>query len=161
MLVLGVSVAQGTSDSQFQGIGGVSVSVDTSKVWLDDNYVIGGSSSKGTSCDNAMTVAQAKSGSPQEGVWVSGYIVGGDLTSASASFNPPFKSPTNILLGPKSSTTDREACIAVQLPAGTVRDALNLVSNPDLRGRKVCLRGDVVDSYFGLVGLKSVDDYVL
>ena len=161
VLVLGVSVAQGTSDSQFQGIGGVSVSVDTSKVWLDDNYVIGGVSSKGTSCDNAMTVAQAKSDSPQEGVWVSGYIVGGDLTSASASFNPPFKSQTNILLGPKSSTTDREVCIAVQLPAGAVRDALNLVSNPDLRGRKVCLRGDVVDSYFGLVGLKSVDDYVL
>ena len=114
---------------------------------------------KGTSDDNAMTVALAISNAPQEDVWVSGYIVGGDLTSASASFDAPFKSQTSILLGPKSSTTDREACISVQLPAGKVRDALNLVSNPNLLGSKVCLKGDLVESYFGLVGLKSVDDY--
>ena len=159
VLVLGVSVAQGATESQYQGIGDLSIAVDTSKVWLDDTYVIGGSSMKGTSDDNAMTVALAISNAPQEDVWVSGYIVGGDLTSASASFDAPFKSQTSILLGPKSSTTDREACISVQLPAGKVRDALNLVSNPNLLGSKVCLKGDLVESYFGLVGLKSVDDY--
>jgi hypothetical protein len=86
--------------------------------------------------------------------------VGGDLTSASASFEEPFKSRTNILLGPKSSTTDRDACIAVQLPDGKVRDALNLIDNPDMLGRKVCLKGNLVDAYFGLTGLKSVDEYV-
>lgn len=159
VLVLGLSVAQGTTESQYQGIGDLSIAVDTSKVWLDDAYVIGGSSMKGTSSDNAMTVALAISNAPQEDVWVSGYIVGGDLTSASASFASPFKSQTNILLGPKSSTSDRGACIAVQLPAGEVRDVLNLVSNPILLGRKVCIKGNLVESYFGLVGLKSVDDY--
>ena len=160
MLVLGVSVAQNSSESQYQGFEGVSVSVDTSKVWVEDSYVIGGSSGKGGSSANAMTVALAISNGPQENVWVSGYVVGGDLTSASASFEEPFKSRTNILLGPKSSTTDRDACIAVQLPDGKVRDALNLVDNPDMLGRKVCLKGDLVDAYFGLTGLKSVDEYV-
>ena len=160
VLVLGISVAQSSSGSQHQGFEGLTVSVDTSKVWVEDSYVIGGSSGKGGSSSNAMTVALAISNGPQENVWVSGYVVGGDLTSASASFEEPFKSRTNILLGPKSSTTDRDACIAVQLPDGKVRDALNLVDNPDMLGRKVCLKGDLVDAYFGLTGLKSVDEYV-
>ena len=161
ILVLGVSVAQSTSNSSFQGLGSVTVAVDTSKVWLEDNYVIGGSSEKGSSSDDAMTVALAISNGPKENVWVSGYIVGGDLTSAAASFSGPFKSSTNVLLGPNSSTADRDACIAVQLPAGAVRDALNLVDNPTMLGRKVCLRGDIVEAYYGLVGLKGVDDYVI
>ena len=159
ILVLGVSVAQNTSSSSFQGIGGVTVAVDTAKVWTEDNYVIGGGTDKGSSSDDAMTVAMALSNGPEEDVWVSGYIVGGDLTSAAASFEGQFKSRTNLLLGPKSSTKDRNACVAVQLPSGRVRDALNLVDNPDMLGRKVCLRGDIVEAYYGLVGLKSVDDY--
>jgi hypothetical protein len=159
ILVLGVSVAQNSSSSAFQGIGGVTVAVDTSKIWTDDSYVIGGGIDKGSSVEDAMTVSSALSNGPQENVWVSGYIVGGDLTSAAASFEAPFKSRTNILLGPKSSTKDRNACIAVQLPSGSVRDALNLVDNPNMLGRKVCLKGDIVEAYYGLVGLKSVDDY--
>lgn len=159
ILVLGVSVAQNSSNSSFQGIGGVTVAIDTTKMWMEDNYFIGGSTGKGSSSDNAMTVAMALSNGPKEDVWVSGYIVGGDLTSSAATFEGTFKSRTNILLGPKSSTKDRNACIAVQLPTGSVRDALNLVDNPSMLGRKVCLRGDIVEAYYGLVGLKSVDDY--
>lgn len=159
ILVLGVSVAQNNSASSFQGIGGVTVAVDTTKVWTEDSYIIGGSTGKGLSSKDALTVAMALSNGPKEDVWVSGYIVGGDLTSAAASFEEPFKSRTNILLGPKSSTKDRNSCIAVQLPTGRVRDALNLVDNPNMLGRKVCLRGDIVEAYYGLVGLKSVDDY--
>ena len=161
ILVLGVSVAQNASSSSFQGIGGVTVAVDTARTWLTEDYVIGGTSGKGSTSANAMTVASARAHGTVDDVWVSGYIVGGDLTSASGSFEGPFKSRTNIILGPKSSTTDRSACIAVQLPTGRVRDALNLVDNPSLLGRKVCLRGDLVEAYYGLVGLKSVDDYVM
>lgn len=161
ILVLGVSVAQNASGSSFQGIGGVTVAVDTSRVWMDENYVIGGGADKGSTSDDAMTVTTAIANGPKSDVWVSGYIVGGDLTSASATFEGTFKSRTNILLGPKSSTKDRNACIAVQLPAGRVRDALNLVDNPAMLGRKVCLRGDLVEAYYGLVGLKSVDEFVL
>ena len=161
VLVLGVSVAQGASPSDFQGLGGISVGVDTSKVWLEDSYVIGGTAAKGTSSTDAMTVAAAIANGPDEDVWVSGYVVGGDLTSAAVSFKGPFKSRTNLLIGPKSSTEDRSACVSVFLPSGKVRDALNLVDNPDLLGQKICLKGDIVESYFGLVGLKSVDDFVM
>lgn len=161
ILVIGVSAAKGSDASQAQGLGSISIDVDTSKVWMREDYVIGGSSDKGTSEENALTVAQAISNAPQEDVWVSGYIVGGDLTSANASFDEPFTSRTNLLLGPKSSTEDRDACIAVQLQAGEVRNALNLVDNPSLLGRKICLKGNLVEAYYGLTGLKGVEEFRL
>jgi hypothetical protein len=133
--------------------------LDTSRVWANDEYVIGGVS--GGSADEVLTVAQARTSAGKEDVWVSGYIVGGDLTSASASFAPPFKSKTNILLGPRSTTAERDACISVQLPEGTVRDALNLVSNPDMLGRRVHIKGNIVEAYYGLPGMKNTMDYQL
>lgn len=160
MLVLGVSVAPSYSSGGSSGRGGesISVSVDTSRVWLSDSYVIGGSGN-GSGSDNVLTVNQMMSSVGEEDVWVSGYIVGGNLTSSSASFDKPFTSRTCLLLGPRSSTRDRQSCVSVQLPSGEVREALNLVDNPELLGRKVMIRGDVVASYYGLVGLKNCTDY--
>lgn len=159
ILALGVSAASGSGASQSEGFGGLSVFLDTTRVWTEEQYIIGGSSNQGSSYENALNVAQAISNAPMEDVWVSGYIVGGDLTSTTCSFEEPFKSATHLLLGPRSSTTDRSACISVQLPSGSVREDLNLVSNPDKLGTKVCLKGDLVESYFGMPGLKNVDEY--
>ena len=58
-------------------------------------------------------------------------------------------------------TTSRSSCLAVQLSSGSVRDNLNLVDNPEILGRRVALKGDVVASYYGLVGIKNVVDYVV
>ena len=135
----------------------VSISVDTARVWKNEDYVIG----SGEESHAVLTVAQAMSAIGDKERWVSGYIVGGDLTSASASFAPPFKSRTNLVLGPRSSTVDRAACISVQLSEGIVRDALNLVDNPDMEGRKVKLKGDLVAAYYGMPGLKNVVEYEL
>lgn len=137
---------------------GLSVSVDTSRVWLSGECVIG-ESYKGEDSEDAFTVAEARASVGEEDVWVSGYIVGGDLTSASASFEPPFESQTCILLGPRSSTVDKSACLSVQLPAGEVREALNLVENPNLLGKKVLLRGDLVEAYYGVPGMKNTSEY--
>ena len=137
----------------------ISVAVDTSRTWISDSYIIGGENDKGSEITDALTVSQAMDHIGDEDVWVSGYIVGGDLTSSSASFEIPFSSRTNILIGPRSSTINRSSCIAVQLPSGSVRDALNLVDNPNNLERKVCIRGDIVESYYSLIGLKSVTDY--
>jgi hypothetical protein len=123
--------------------------------------VIGGQSVGGSSAEDAMGITQAMASIGKEGVWVRGYIVGGDLTSTSGSFEEPFKYRTNIILGPKSSTVNRSSCLAVQLQSGSARDNLNLVDNPGLKGRRVCLKCDITSSYFGLVGLKNVTDYVL
>lgn len=159
ILHIKVSVASGYGSSVSQGFGGLSVVVDTTRHWIDDEVVIGGSSGGGIAVDDALTVARAIAGGPREDVWVSGYIVGGDLTSKSANFSEPFKSSSNLLLGPRSTTSDRDACIAVQLPAGRIREDLNLVDNPQRLGEKICLRGDVVESYFNLTGLKNIEDY--
>ena len=138
----------------------IKVAVDTSRTWNSESYVIGGGSSgKGNSPSDALTVSQAISSVGAEDVWVCGYIVGGDLTSSSASFEPPFASRTNVILGPRSTSSSRSSCLAVNLPAGDVRDDLNLVDNPSLLGRKVCIRGDIVASYYGLPGLKNITEF--
>lgn len=157
--VLGISAVP--SDKQSSEKENISVAVDTSRVWISDSYVIGGDNGKGSGVSEALTVTQARSSVGKENVWVSGYIVGGDLSSSSASYERPFTSRTCILLGSRSSVSDRSSCISVQLPAGEVRDALNLVDNPSMLGRKVAVKGNIVASYYGLVGLKECSDYSL
>ena len=157
ILTLKVSVSSGAAAASK----GISISLDTSRVWTSETYVIGDEDSKGGSYEEALTVSQALASVGREDVWVSGFIVGGDLTSANASFSPPFKSASNLILGPRSSSSSRDNCIAVQLPSGDVRDALNLASHPEMLGRLVCINGDIESSYYGMVGLKSVSDFVL
>ena len=43
--------------------------------------------------------------------------------------------------------------------SGRIRDALNLVENPGLLGRKVYLKGDIVESYYGIPGIQSISEY--
>ena len=156
ILSLDVSVASsGASSTESR----ISVAVDTTRNWIDESYVIGGQDNNGTDVADAMTVLQAQSAAGSKDVWVCGYIVGGDLTSANASFDEPFSSRTNLLLGPKSSTADKDACLSVQLPAGSLRDELNLVDNPQNLRRKVYIRGDIVDAYFGIPGMKNISQY--
>lgn len=155
MLSLKVSVAKSSKSDKSC----IEMTVDTTRKWRYDEYVIGGQSSNVES--ETFTVAQAMRNVGAEDVWVSGYIVGGDLTSASASFETPFKSKSNVLLGPRSSTSERDACLSVQLPDGKVREALNLVDNPHLLKKKVKIKGDIVEPYFGMPGIKNTIDYQL
>lgn len=161
ILDLKIDVAT-SSPSQTDGPSArIKVAVDTSRVWLSDVYEIGGASDKGSAPSSALTVSQAIASVGTQGVWVCGYIVGGDLTSSSASFSAPFQSRTNILLGPKSSTSVKSSCLSVQLPAGEFRDALNLVDDSSILGKKVYIKGDIVEAYYGIPGIKNVSDYKL
>ena len=164
MLVLKVGVATSANSGSdvSSRIGNLSVSVDTTRNWMEGTYIIGGDNKDGgVAVNDALTVSEALGFIGEEDVWVSGYIVGGDLSSASASFEKPFSSRTNILIGPRSSTSDKSVCLSVQLPAGELRDGLNLVDNPGLLGRKVCLRGDIVEAYYGIPGIKNISEYEL
>lgn len=158
MLTLGVSAVVSASAAPAAS---VSVNVDTSRVWISDRYVIGEQSQRGDDKDEALTISQARSSAGSENVWVSGYIVGGDLTPSAASFDAPFTSRTNLVLGSKSSTSDRSACLSMQLPAGDVREALNLVDNPENLGRKIYVKGDLVEAYYGIPGIKNVTEFEL
>lgn len=161
VLDLKVDVAASSSFQPDRTSARIKVVVDTSRVWVSDAYEIGGTSGKGSEPSSAMTVSQALASVGTQGVWVCGYIVGGDLTSSSASFSAPFKSRTNILIGPKSSTSQKASCLSVQLPAGEFRDALNLVDDSSLLGMKVYIKGDIVEAYYGIPGIKNISDYKL
>lgn len=160
-MILDIDVSASVKDNQ-SSKENITVAVDTSRNWVSESYVIGeGQSGKGNNMSDAFTVSQAIASAGEEDVWVSGYIVGGDLTSSSASFEAPFSSRTNILLGSRSSVSDRSSCLSVSLQSGEIRDGLNLVDNPFLLGRKVCLKGDIVEAYYGLPGLKNLTDFEL
>ena len=162
MLSLKVEVAESVAPEDPETTAAkVSVAIDTTRSWLNDTYEIGGAGTAGASVADAMTVAQARSSAGAKEVWVSGYIVGGDLSSASASFAAPFDSRTNLVIGPKSTTSNRASCLSVQLVAGELREALNLVDNPSNHGRKVLLKGDLVEAYYGMPGIKNITDFEL
>lgn len=103
------------------------------------------------------------------GVWVKGYIVGWANTSESpytvnastATFNASNVTlETNILVAATPDVTDYTKCLAVQLPAGDVRSALNLKANPGNLGQAVSLKGDVM-KYSGVPGLRNTSAYKL
>ena len=59
---------------------------------------------------------------------------------------------TNLMIaGVVGETTN---IVAVQLPKGELRDAFNLVENPDMLGKEVLICGNL-EKYFGVAGIKS------
>ena len=109
--------------------------------------------------DSAYDVLEAREHAGEDDVWVLGYVVGVASGSRNIVFGGPFSKNTNLVLGIRDTTTVRDSCLSVQLPAGPVREALNLVDNPDLTGREIYIKGDLVDAYYGIPGLKSPSDY--
>lgn len=137
---------------------GIHITVDTSRVYLEEVYE-DGSLPAGGDLPEALSVPEAMANQGAEDVWVYGYIVGDSSSTSKSEFSAPFSSNTNLLLATRSSVSDRNGCISVELPKGDVRNALNLKDHPDNLGRQVFLKGDIVDKYYGLVGLKSVKDF--
>ena len=145
--------------SQSGSSSGVTVQLDTARTWVTDDYYLGGDSGGGEDPSQAFSVTEARKHCGEEDVWVYGYIVGGDLSSKSCSFTAPFSSKTNLVIASKSSCTDKSSCLSVQLAKGAIRDALNLVDNPELLGRQLFIKGDIVDSYYGIPGIQNLSDY--
>ncbi|MDE6296190.1 MAG: hypothetical protein K2M03_09030 [Muribaculaceae bacterium] len=65
---------------------------------------------------------------------------------------------TNILVAAESYPSTLDECVPVQLPAGAVRDAINLKDNPGNLGKTITLVG-VHTPYFGQTALKEVSAY--
>ena len=101
--------------------------------------------------ENAYTVADVLyfyEKKVTEKVWVKAPICGSFVSNAlDMTLDKP--STTNIAIGTEASH------LPVQLPAGDVRDALNLVANPDLLGQTVWLYGNI-EKYFQVPGVKNV-----
>ena len=110
-----------------------------------------------------FVVGQVKNGSATgSSVWVEGYIVGwiADKSYDTAQFNGDATIKTNLLLAATPGETNPDNCIPVQLPAGDVRNALNLQDNPGNYKQIVKLLGSI-EKYFGLMGVKTVTKYSL
>lgn len=141
-------------------IGTITIDVDTSRVWTDEDVYIGGNGDNGKSIDKAMNISMARNNVGAQKVWVYGYITGAFKSSSSKlTMLAPFPSETNIAIGGRRKVEGKEDCISVELRKGKLRDNLNLVSNPDNIGRKIWIKGDIVGSYFGICGLKNVTDF--
>ena len=148
-----------TISAPSQGSGGkssITVQTDTTKHWQDERFVIGGSDS---GQNGRYSVGDARKHIGEKDVWVSGYIVGGDLTSNGKNVKTEgITKNTHLALADRSSVTDKASCLAVELPAGKVRETLNLVDHPELIGKRVSVKGDLVEKYFGTLGMKSTKD---
>lgn len=150
MLSMKVSAAAGAASS-------VSIAVDTTRNWRSEDYTIGDA---GAATPGAINVPDAAMHAGEEGVWIYGYIVGGDLTSAGKSVKSSgITSKTHLALAARSSVTDKASCVAVELPSGKVRDAINLADHPDLIGTRIYLKGNVVEKYYGTTGLKGTSEF--
>jgi len=136
--------------------GRVTVSIDTSRVWNNEELKIG--ESDASNMANAYSISEARQNAGKKSVWVYGYIVGGDLTSSKFSYTYPFTSRTNIVLASRSACIDKSQCFSVQLNKGEVRDALNLVDNPGNLGKQVYIKGDIISAYYGITGMENVSD---
>lgn len=110
-----------------------------------------------------FTVAEAQANLGQSQVWVEGYIVGSFKSSSMGSFTADVTeaSASNLALADNRHETETSGMIPVQLISGTnLRDALNLVDNPDKIQTKVMIKGNL-ESYFSVTGLRDGKEYAL
>jgi len=124
---------------------------------------IGGVPEGDGSFEFPFNVAAAIGNNEGSGVWVQGYIVGvrereDDDDPFENNFNPPFIFNSNIILADSPDETSASVLLMVQLPIGDVRDAINLLDNPENLGENVKLRGNL-GAYFGLPGLRDTYQY--
>lgn len=155
--ILTVTISAPESDGE--GKSSIQIQTDTTKRWENEHYTIGDGGDT-PSQGEAISVGSAASHIGENGVWVTGYIVGGDLTSSGTTVKTAdITKSTHLALADRASVTAKASCLAVELPQGRVRDALNLVDHPDLVGRRVSVKGNIVERYFGTVGMKSTSDF--
>ena len=162
VLTLGVSAPPPGEGGQESGME-FEIAVDTTMTWIYDSAGTDGPGGGNSASDNAYNVGQALGHIGESGVWVYGYIVGGDLTRAAegVSFKGPFSSRTNIVIASRSVVSSKSSCLSVQLSKESVRGAINLADHPGMLGRMVWLKGDIVEAYYGIPGLKNVTEYAL
>ncbi len=105
--------------------------------------------------DRPFSIAEAQALQGEGSFWIKGYIVGCVVTTDGSITQTVVNS--NLALGSDELGTSH---MSVQLPAGTVREALNLESNPGNLGKMVSVYGSL-ETYCGIAGIKNVSDYVI
>ncbi|MDE6468102.1 MAG: hypothetical protein K2L28_04305, partial [Muribaculaceae bacterium] len=96
----------------------------------------------------------------ESGIYVQGYIVGfmGTATLSNVTFSAEGAVATNLVLAPTKDCTDTSKMVAVQLPT-KIRPTLALSQVPDNLGKKVTLKGDIMQYCKG-PGLKNTSEAI-
>ena len=136
-----------------------SIEIDTARNWLYEDFTLG-SGNDGSTMEKALQVTDLPLSIGAKDVWVVGYIVGGDVTTSKVNFTPPFEEISNLAVSDNPDAASRAECAAVQLSSGEIRDALNLVNNPDNVGRRLYIKGDI-EEYYGSAGVKNIKEFQL
>jgi len=113
--------------------------------------------------DDPYNVAYGIAFNSGVGKWVEGYIVGvmeTDTDPFEANFTGPWRTNSNIIIADDPNEINLNKCMIVQLPIGNIREALNLVSNPDNKGKIVKVQGNL-ESYFSQPGIRTLTGYWL
>ncbi len=119
----------------------------------DDNSGSSDSAGLGTQ-DSPYNVAAASAKQGEKDKWVEGYVVGVYNFDAVDKFVFGLDTiKTNILIADKTGKPSEY--MAVQLPSGEIRTALNIVDNPSNIGKKVKVYGSL-EKYCGVEGVKSL-----
>ncbi len=118
--------------------------------------------SKKAIATDVISVSDAISNNTGSDKTVEGYIVGavkgGSGTSISFQLSAPFTQDTNLAVADSPNETDKTKILPVQLPAGAVRDGLNLKAHPENLGKKVQITGDLM-AYFSVPGHKNAKSF--
>ena len=167
-------MVQGTL-AKYLGTYGITGNNGTSSTFeIEGVEVGGGEMTDGTGTkESPYNVAQIIKMNPssttaavESGVWTKGYIVGyipevsGSTVLSNAVFTADGAVTTNLVLGPTADCIDVTKCIGIQLPKGSIRDALNLSQNASNLGKELAIMGDVY-KYCGGPGIKNATEYVL
>ena len=123
--------------------------------WCFDNLLVGKRSGAADSGNDGSetkpyTASDVLGGITGSDKWVSGYIVGFSSSidaNTSAKFTAAGANNLNVLIADKASEKDVKKCIAIGLPAGDVRAALNLKDHPENLGKKVTVKGTISTVY--------------
>lgn len=108
-----------------------------------------------------FTVPEAQINQGVKGVWVEGYIVGGFTGSKVGSFtlDPCTARTSSVAIANMQNVTNINELLPVELPAGKIRDALNIFDNPTNKGKKIIIRGSL-EKYYSAQGLKSPVEFM-
>lgn len=157
----GVNLTVNLDASSEKGESVFAVAVDTQAVYETEDILTDGTffEEDGLTARTAFSVEEA---ARHEGdtVWVCGYIVGGDCTADTVNFfTDSIASTTHIVIASSTSASSRSECMAVELSKAAMRSALNLKDNPQLRHRKIYLRGKVANYLGSWPGIKNLSEY--
>lgn len=106
------------------------------------------------------TIAEAQLMEGKKGVWINGYIIGSFTGTGVKSYTPEPASAkrTVVALADRSNETDIDAIFPVELPAGKLRDEVNLLDNPYNQGKRINIKGDI-EKYYSAPGLKNPKEF--